>query len=279
MKKSILIPTDFSENAGTALDYATKLYANEECTFYFLNSYYFSNAQSRTFITSHFIASLKEASQRDLAALKAKADKDYNNPGHTFEIIISGDELLYAIKNSIEKYQIDMVIMGTKGATGVDKFFFGSNTVKTIQSIKASPVMAVPNNKSFTAPKHIAFPTDFNRPYDLAVLKVLQDFAALHDAHINILHINVEKSLSIKQQKNVDFLKDVFKDQKHSFHWMPAYSTKAEIINDFIKELHIDVLAMFNYKHSIIENMTKEPIIKNIGYQPIIPFLIIHVDK
>ncbi|TXE10461.1 universal stress protein [Gelidibacter salicanalis] len=279
MKKSILIPTDFSENAWTALDYATKLYAKEECTFYFLNSYYFSNAQSRTFITSHFIASLKEASQRDLAALKTRADKDYSNPGHTFNIIISGDELLYAIKNSIEKYHIDMVIMGTKGATGVDKFFFGSNTVKTIQSIKSCPVMVVPDNNSFKAPKHIAFPTDFNRPYDLAMLKVLEDFAALHDAHINILHINVEKSLSDKQQKNVDILKDVFKDQKHSFHWMPAYSTKAEIINDFIKELHVDVLAMFNYKHSIIENMTKEPIIKNIGYQPIIPFLIIHVDN
>lgn len=275
MKKSILIPTDFSDNAWSAVTYALKLFAHEECTFYFLNSYYFSNAQSRTFITSHFIGSLKEASQKDLTELKAKADKKNTNTKHTFEILMSGDELLYAIKNSIEKYKMDMVVMGTKGATGVDKFFFGSNTVKTIQNIKGCPVLAVPNNRTFVAPKQIAFPTDFNRVYEVAMLKDLQDFAALHDAHINILHINVEKALSDKQQRNVDTLKEIFKENKHSFHWMPAYSTKSEIINDFIKELKIDILVMFNYKHSIIENMTKEPIIKKIGYQPIIPFLII----
>ncbi|MBJ7882057.1 universal stress protein [Gelidibacter salicanalis] len=275
MKKSILIPTDFSDNAWSAVTYALKLYAHEVCTFYFLNSYYFSNAQSRTFITSHFIASLKEASQKDLTELKARADKENTNTKHTFEILMSGDELLYAIKNSIERYHIDIVVMGTKGATGVDKFFFGSNTVKTIQNITGCPVLAVPDSRTFVAPKQIAFPTDFNRAYDVAMLKGLQDFAALHDAHINILHINVEKSLSNKQQINVDMLKEIFKENKHSFHWMPAYSTKSEIINDFIKELNIDILAMFNYKHSIIENMTKEPIIKKIGYQPIIPFLII----
>ncbi|WP_299396908.1 universal stress protein [uncultured Gelidibacter sp.] len=278
MKRSILIPTDFSENALSALNYALKFYANEACTFYFLNSYYYSNAQSRTFITSHFIATLKEVSQKDLVELKAKAEEENKNTQHTFEVIMSSDELVFAIKDSIKKYNIDMVVMGTKGATGIDKFFFGSNTVKTIQNVKDCPILAVPDNKSFVAPKNIAFPTNFNRPYDIKMLKDLQGFATMHDAHINILHINIEKSLSRAQEKNLDFLKDFFKDSKHSFHWMPAYATKSEIINDFIKDLNIDILAMFNYKHSIIENLTKEPIIKNIGYQPIIPFLIIPSD-
>jgi nucleotide-binding universal stress UspA family protein len=275
MKRSILIPTDFSNNAWSALAYALKLYANEECTFYFLNSFYFSSSQSRTFITSHFVDTLKESSKRDLNELKAKAEKENANAGHNFEIIMSGDELLYAVGNSIKKYAIDMVIMGTKGATGVNKFFFGSNTVKTIQNIKGCPVLAVPGTIEFRVPKQIAFPTDFNRPYDAKMLQPLWDFAALYNAHINVLHINVEENLSDEQNKNMVILKEHLKENEHSFHWMPAYNKKSSVINDFIEDLNIDILAMFNYKHSIIENITKEPIIKNIGYQPTIPFLII----
>lgn len=273
--KSILIPTDFSDNAWSALTYAIKLYDQEECTFYLLNSYFFSSSQSRTFITSHLTDTLKETSKTDLEQLKAKTLKTFTNTKHTFETISSCDELAMATTNSIRHYNIDLVVMGTKGATGMDKFFFGSNTVKTIQNIKGCPVLAVPNSKDFHAPKQIAFPTDFNRSYDTANLKPLLDFAELNHAHVNVLHINVDEKLSDTQNMNMITLKELLIENEHSFHWMPSYNKKSEVINDFIEDLKIDVLAMFNYKHSIIENITKEPIIKNIGYQPTIPFLII----
>ena len=39
MRKNILIPTDFSENAWNALSYALNLFKDEKCTFYLLNAY------------------------------------------------------------------------------------------------------------------------------------------------------------------------------------------------------------------------------------------------
>ena len=39
MTKRILIPTDFSKNAWTAVEYALELYKREQVVFYFLNSY------------------------------------------------------------------------------------------------------------------------------------------------------------------------------------------------------------------------------------------------
>ncbi|RAJ22085.1 nucleotide-binding universal stress UspA family protein [Gelidibacter algens] len=275
MKKSILIPTDFSENSKSALSYALKLYANETCTFYFLNSYAFSSSRSPSLMSSNFIGTFRDNSKRDLTKLKAKMDEENTNTNHTFGMISSSDELPHAIEASIKQHDIDLVVMGTKGAIGVDAFFFGSYTVKTIKHIKSCPVLVVLNKQDFKTPKKIAFPTDFNRPYDAKTLKTLQDFASLYDAHINVLHINVEEDLSEKQNKNISILKEYLKDTEHSFHWMPAYHKKSDVINDFIEDLDIDILAMFNYKHSIIENITKEPIIKNIGYHPTIPFLII----
>lgn len=275
MKTSILIPTDFSENAKSALSYALKLYANEACTFYFLNSFVYSSSRSTSLMTSNFIGTFRDNSKRDLSKLKTQMDEKNTNPNHSFEIISSSEELPHAIAESITQYTIDMVIMGTQGATGLDAFFFGSNTVKTVQHIKSCPIIVVSADKDFDSPKKMAFPTDFNRPYDPKTLKSLLNFAALHHAHIHVLHINVEKRLSETQNKNLTHLQELLKDTDHSFHWVPAYDKKYDVINDFINDQNIDVLAMFNYKHSIIETMTKEPIIKSIGYHPTIPFLII----
>lgn len=44
-------------------------------------------------------------------------------------------------------------------------------------------------------------------------------------------------------------------------------------INNFIKELQIDLLVMVNYKHSFLENIINEPVISKIGFHPITPFL------
>ena len=56
---------------------------------------------------------------------------------------------------------------------------------------------------------------------------------------------------------------------------MPDYTKKSEEINEFIKDLDINILAMVNYKHSFIEGIIKEPVIKKLGFHPIVPFLVI----
>ena len=74
---------------------------------------------------------------------------------------------------------------------------------------------------------------------------------------------------------NLMVLKSYLFDYEHSFHWMPEYAKKTIEIKDFVTELDIKMLAMINYKHSFIENLIKEPVIKKIGRQPIVPFLVI----
>ena len=67
------------------------------------------------------------------------------------------------------------------------------------------------------------------------------------------------------QEYNLGILQNHLSDYEHSLHWMPKYAKKAVEINDFIEELEIDILAMVNYKHSFIENIINEPIIKKIA--------------
>lgn len=276
MKKNILLPTDFSDNAWNAAVYALKLYADEECTFYFLNSIKM-NISTMSNLSSKLLNTLKENAMKELLELKEMAQNTDANANHNFEIIISQDYLQTAIEESFKKHQIDLVVIGKKGATAAKELFFGGNTVETLKKMRLCPILIIPEDHDFTSPKQIAFPTDFNRFFDDKELRPLKNLAEMNNSKIRIVHINVEPHLTDIQEYNYTVLKSYLEDYEHSFHWMPDYANKSSEIAAFIKDLEIDLLVMMNYKHNFLEWLLKEPVVKKIGTHPLVPFLVIPV--
>lgn len=274
--RNILLPTDFSDNAWSAAVYASYLYAEVECKFYFLHSLKIK-ASTMSNLSNRLMASMTDNAIKDLKELKSMAERSTINANHEFEIILSTANLCDAIETTIKKYSIDLIIMGTKGATGAKEFFFGSNTVNILKKMRHCPVFIVPDEFDFRVPKQIAFPTDFNRPYG-EELNALIHLAELYNPKIRIVYIRKKDKLSKFQDNNKDMLKLLLKNHEQSLHWIPDYDSKTNEIKDFIEELNIDILVMLNYKHSVIENILNEPVVKRIGYHPTIPFLVIPCD-
>ncbi|AXP82277.1 universal stress protein UspE [Mariniflexile rhizosphaerae] len=270
----ILLPTDFSDNAWNAIVYALKLYVDEFCTFYFLHSTYITNPVSRTYITSHYIDKLKEQALKELAELKAQTEIANANANHDFKTLLFEEELMDAVHEAVKQNAIDIVVMGTKGATGSIDYLFGSNTVKVVKKIKNCPILIVPDEHDFVAPKQIAFPTDYNRFYN-DELRPLKSMADLFNSKIRVVHINTEKELSDIQKYNMTMLENYLADYECSFHWLPDYTKKAEAITTFIEELNIEMLAMVKYRHSLLETIINEPVIKKLAFHPKVPVLVI----
>ncbi|SDG98406.1 universal stress protein [Winogradskyella thalassocola] len=273
MPKNILLPTDFSDNALSAAIYAIKLYDKEQCTFHFLHSSVIKVSLMSS-MSNKLIRVMAENARKDLTELKAKFEKNYANENHSFEVILSTNDLHSSIEAIAEKIDIDLIIIGTKGETKAQEIIFGSNTVNVIKHAKKCPVLVIPNDYDFVIPEQIAFPTDFNRVYG-DELQPLKQLAELHNSKIRILHINSEDDISEAQKQNLTLLEIALENYNPSFHWMTNYNKKAKAIQDFTEDLNINILVMVNYNHSFIENIIKEPIIKNIGFQPTIPFLVI----
>lgn len=273
MKHNILLPTDFSDNAWAAVVYALQLYKEETCTFYFLHSSKLK-ASAMSNMSNKLLRVMADKATKELLNLKEMAISANANSNHNFEIILSTNDLFDAIETVIEKNKIDLVVMGTKGASKAKGIIFGSNTVNVIKKIYGCPVLAIPDEFDFEKPEQIAFPTDFNRFYGEELLP-LKHLADLYNSKIRIMHINKEEAISETQEYNLNQLKTSLEDYPISFHWMPDYSKKDEAINDFIDELNINILVMINYQHSFIEHIIKEPVIKKIGFNVTIPFLVI----
>lgn len=269
MKRRILLPTDFSDNAWSAAVYALNLFEEYECTFYFLN------AHSPKTAVPEYIVEKKVNVLDELSELKNMAVRANANAKHEIETIASQHDLKKAVDVAVKRYGIDLIVMGTKGATGAKEIFYGSNTVNVINKIKECPVLIVPDEFDYLPPKHIAFPTDFNRPYSIKEIENLKNLASLFGSKLRIMHIAVEEKLSKEQQQNQASLNEFLSQFEPSFHWLPNYTRKRNAINDFINDVGIDVLAMVNYKHSLIEKITREPVVNKIGFKPVVPFFVI----
>jgi nucleotide-binding universal stress UspA family protein len=273
MKTHILLPTDFSDNAWSAVVYALHLYKDTECKFYFLHSTKMTTSTMSNF-SNKLLKVMSDNALKELNDLKSMAENSNANANHEFEIILSAQDLQTAIEFSIHNRSIDIIVMGTKGSSGAKGFLLGSHTQSIIKKIKTCPILIVPDEFDFVEPTQIALPTDFNHLYGEEILAIKR-LAELYNSKIRILHINEEDKLSHKQEYNLEILKTYLKNYKCSFHWMPDYAKKTQEINDFIEELNVNILVIINYKHSILEKIIKEPVIKKIGSKPIVPVLVI----
>lgn len=274
MRHHILLPTDFSENAWSAALYAIRMYAKVPCTFYFSHAWTFVNTGSRTYISPSYIDTLQNTSKEQLETLKQRAQFVSPHSEHEFKTIFSEDFLSESIKTAIKDHAIDLVVMGTKGATGAKEFLLGSNSVNVIKKVKLCPILLVPHKYEYAKTDRIAFATDFNRPFGEELLP-LANLAKLQNSKIEILHINGQDQLTEEQTKNLNTLSDYLKSNPLNFNWISGKGSKKQLISTFIEENNINLITMVNYEHSFLEDLLNEPVIKKMGYHSLIPFMVI----
>lgn len=277
--RNILIPTDFSENAWNATKYALALFAEEECVFHLLNTYTPSIAHSR-FMASTAANGTEDAtrchSRRGLERLVEKIQDTFKNKRHSFNTISSFSLLVDEVKELVDEETIDLVVTGTKGASGVEEVFMGSNTVRIIKAVKDCPVLAIPQHFEFETPSEIAFATDFNRFYTVSELQPLIDMAHTFNAVVRIVHVQYEiKALTELQQFNLSMLRKYLIEVEHYVHTVSELNSVSKTLEVFTDELDIHLLAMLNYQHSYMERMTREPVVKRIAFHTQVPLLVI----
>ena len=280
--KKILLPTDFSENALNAIRFALQLFPTEACTFYLLNTYTPVLYDSEYILYSPTSSlSLDELyrnnSIKGLEKIRKQITEDFPNSMHKYEIISSFSLLNEEIKVQVSSLQIDLVVMGTQGATGAAQILFGTHTVHAIKRTTC-PLLAIPSGCSFTKPENILFPTDYEINYTAEHLKLLKDLANANGSVIHVLHVLFGLPLGEKQEKAKRLLANYLENTSHHFYSIQK-NTVTEGIYDFQKEHNIDLLVMISNKHSFFENLLFRPVINEVGFRVKTPFLVIPSGK
>ena len=280
MKRKILLPTDFSENAFQAIKYALELYKDQKCLFYLLNVFYIKPTDIESLMGMEPGSDLFEATKNNSESelhrlLNDFAFGDKGNPNHTFQAISVFSEPLQAIKTIVEEKDIEFIVMGTRGQTNARSKIYGSTATEVMENIRNCPVIVVPQLAKQELPKEIVFPTGFKTPFKKRELNYLIDIAKICNASIKVLHISEDGILNEKQTNNKMLLDEYFEDVSHSFHVLSHMSVSAAI-NCFVESRESDMVAFMNRKHSFFASILNQPLVKGIAYNSKVPILVMH---
>ncbi len=275
--KNILLPTDFSKNAFNAIEYAVQLFKDEDCTFHLLNTYtpisYNSATMADGYSTMLIEDATKNNSENELLEIEKKLKAKFNNPKHTFERRTAFNLLINEIEDVVKERNIDAIVMGTKGATGAQEVFLGTNTMYTIKKANCA-VIAVPEGFAYIDPKDVLFPSDFKFSIENKFLPLLKSICTKHKSRLSILNVYLGKPLEPSQETTKDLLEEFFKHNNYLFHEMENLDI-ADAIEQFQIKHRIDFLIMIQNKHSFFENLLFKPVVKQIVYHTNVPFMVI----
>ncbi|MEZ4796541.1 MAG: universal stress protein [Flavobacteriaceae bacterium] len=275
--KTILLPTDFSKNSLNAIDFAVKMHKNIECTFYVLNIQKASSFVSDDLMTASPSVNLYQAiidtAKKSLDNLIKNIKAKYNNSLHVFVPMVDYDNFIDAINQVCKTKSVELIIMGTKGASGLEKIVFGSNTVRVMQR-GVVPVLAIPDNYKFKKINQIVFLSNYLTPYDSEDLSALFDIVNANNSKVNVLYVSQDNNLTKDQENNIKIIDEFFAAVPHDFVTLNGEHIFEEV-NNYVKSNKIDLIAMVNKKHSFFERFFTTHTVEKFGFKSQTPFLVL----
>ena len=281
MKRNILIPTDFSDNAWNALNYAVHLYKDEACSFYIMNAFQVFDFPSEILLPMNPVEErfriAREHSERNLQKILDGLEVRSDNPHHEFHTISIYNRLLAAVREVLAEKQIDLIVMGTRGEGGHTIKEFGSNAVEVMENIRQCPILAIPKKASVYlkgGKKEIVFSTNFRTPYSREDLAFLLRAAELYKAEIRVLHIQEGGGLTEEQQRNRELLEENLKEVRHGFHIL-THVKVAPGIHSFVESRGSDLLAMIYKKPGFFGSIFSAPMVEKMNERQGVPLLVL----
>ena len=275
--KKIVLTTDFSENAWNAIFTALKIYADLDCHFYLLHAYEPSalnllgnKSQQRLGV---IYDSLSKYSEQELEDMLKYFEINHKNPKHKFTTVSIAETLEEAVKDIVSKNDIDVVIMGTQGATGAKEVFLGSNTVKVLKTIKNIPIFAIPSGFNFQKLRTIIFATDFTKAFNKNELMPIIELAKLWKTQIEIIHVAIEFNLNDTQNTNKTILKERFAGFDYQFKNVPFEISISHSIDAYVGNKDSTILSIIRHQHTFWEKVIGEAVVKKIAFHSNIPVI------
>lgn len=274
--KTILLPTDFSTNSWHAIVYALAFCKHWNCTFYILNVQKQSEFILDDIMTAPLDSSIYNAIAKDnkeeLERFKTRIEAFNTNTNYTFKALFSFNNLTDAMKQVVSSKAIDLIIMGTKGATGAKEALFGSNTLNTIRKVDC-PVLTIPENFKFTAINNVLFTTENSEDFSKEGVNPLLHVLTAYKAKLNAVTIDFANLQNVPDNQQTK-LKMLF--GSHPFTYQSLKEIPYPMAISAITQLtDYNIHALFIKPKSFLERFIYGSVSQDISYNTTIPLLIL----
>lgn len=271
--KNILLPTDFSKNSKNAIEYSLKLFEGETVTFHILNS-----QKPTGYITADVLYGaagdsvydgILNDNKKELEKLIRHCESLSENENFTFVPKIDFDNIVDAVNQAVSLNNIELIIMGTNGATGAEEVVFGSNTLKLIRKANC-PILAIPEGYVYNKIESVLLSVNYQYELKTDALAVILDIVRKHDSTLKILEIE-ENNVEVNSPKGnyIDLFKGI-NIERFCIKNIPS----AVAIDAFTQLIPVQLHAMFVERKSLLDRFIFGSETSKISYSSKVPLLI-----
>lgn len=267
---SILVPTDFSKNTQTALNYAIDLANRFSCKLILFNTYKLSYRAGMYLGVENLMK--KESKEQMRVLLKETQHK--LKEGAIVEGKVAKGDPISTIITAAKKLEVNLIVMGTQGASGLKEVFIGSTTNGVMIGSKV-PTLVVPSDFTYRPLKTIALSIDKKLINYKTSLEALRMIIYRYNAQVCVFHIQTKKSGS---DKDIEIASQaVLEGIDFSFFEIEAEEQSInQKIRTFVEEKNADMLCMIKRERGFWENLFHNSVTTKEVFQSVVPLLVLH---
>ena len=248
----ILIPFDFSEVAQNALNFAVQL-SNNNGELIILNVIEHPTADSfKTMGVSDYDPMANIYLTKLIETVKGKLEALIDTPemksaNATYKIRVGS--AYHEISHEISDIDVDLVVMGTSGSSGVDEYLVGSNAERVVRNASC-PVITLREPCDAASINEVVFASNFHELTPNFVDHVLKLQQAL-DAHLRIVKINTPANFTSTRHDNEqmdDFVKRF--DIQNCSTEIYNYSNEEDGIVAYTEDIDADMIALGTHQRT-----------------------------
>ncbi|MCS6794686.1 MAG: universal stress protein [Raineya sp.] len=281
--KKILVPTDFSEFAEKALQTAVNIAQKVKAEIILLNAnemavaampiaeyYYYDKEKEQSYLQM-----VNDSIDRTLQ----KIAKDMDLGDIQVSTLVENGLLVNVVEEVCNRENIDLIVMGTQGATGIKEMLVGSNTEKVVRNASC-PVLAIPNKVAYEF-KNIVFPTTLRLDQEKAFQKLAQ-MRNVFDGKIHLLYLNnpahLQSEEAIEERKNSLIASAGLKSAEIFISQQNVFDEENAIL-EFSRQVQADLIVMATHQRKGLAHLFLGSITEDTINHSEIPVLAIPLRK
>ncbi len=261
----ILIPTDFSRNAFKAFEYGAEVFAwtNPELILVNIQNARHAGSMMSLDLNQELMAAANKDMEDELKVCK----KAY--PNLQIRGIVTAGTFTDSVLEISEENNIDIIIAGTKGATGAKEVFLGSNA-SALVDYAIQPLIVVPEEWTPAPIKKIMLATDFINQISSSSYDVVLDLCYQYKAPLDIFHV---KKLSDKSYTE-DEIPFTVEGLTYELNEVESEAVEDTILRHG-HEFDIDLISLVKSKGNFIYNLFHKSLSKKLSMHTDTPLLIL----
>lgn len=246
----IFVPTDFSEYSRNAIDTAVEMGSKHNA---FVTMAYVIEPIYNFAVEVHKITEqLEEQAKKRFEEIRSEYQRNGYEKSSLKGIILHG-KITVSLLDQISRSNPDLVVIGSKGQTGLKKVIYGS-VAETLMLRSSSPVLVIPKSEKRSAFDRVLFTTAFHEN-DPDNLDSLRSFLKPYNSDIRLVHVAPEPGFEtdIKIRGFVDILKNELMLQKNPRIDVVYNDHFLDGIASYAKENRMELIVVNRYTKGLMD--------------------------